>query len=61
MPKELELKLKKEASKKGFGDERSNAYVYGTLRKTGWVPSTQRKYKVSGKTKHGHEIERSAR
>lgn len=38
MPKALETKLKKEAKKKGFGKKRSNAYVYGTLRKTGWKP-----------------------
>lgn len=40
MPKVLELKLKREALKK-FGTTRSpraRAYVYGTLRKTGWVP-----------------------
>lgn len=38
MPKKLEQKLKKEARKK-FGtskSKRANAYVYGTLRKTGW-------------------------
>lgn len=40
MPKELELKLKKQALKK-FGCSkcpRANRYVYGTLRKTGWTP-----------------------
>ena len=42
MPKALERKLKAEASKKGFKGERANAYVYGTLRKTGWVPSKQK-------------------
>lgn len=42
MPKALEQKLKREASKKFPGDEeRRDAYVYGTLRKTGWTPSTQ--------------------
>jgi hypothetical protein len=41
----LERELKKEAKKKGLGEERSDAYVYGTLRKTGWVPSTQKKKK----------------
>jgi hypothetical protein len=39
----LESELKKEAKKKGLSEERSDAYVYGTLRKTGWVPSTQKK------------------
>ncbi len=42
MPKELEQKLKKQAKKKGFGKKRTAAYVYGTLRKTGWIPSTQK-------------------
>ena len=41
----LERELKKEAKKKGLGEERSDAYVYGTLRKTGWIPSTQKKKK----------------
>ena len=39
----LERELKKEAKKKGLGEKRSDAYVYGTLRKTGWIPSTQKK------------------
>jgi len=43
MPKALERKLKAEARKKGFKGERADAYVYGTLRKTGWKPSTQDK------------------
>ena len=47
MPKELELKLMKEAKSKGLSKERTNAYVYGTLRKTGWKPTGKRsdKYK----------------
>ncbi len=45
MPKALEEKLKKEAKKKGFGKKRTAVYVYGTLRKTGWKPSTQKKKK----------------
>ena len=43
MPKKLEMELRKEAKKKRLGEERTNAYVYGTLRKTGWIPSTQKK------------------
>lgn len=43
MPKKLELKLSAEADKKGFTGKRKNAYIYGTLRKTGWTPSTQKK------------------
>lgn len=33
MPKALESKLKREASKKHLTGERKNAYVYGTLAK----------------------------
>lgn len=45
MPKELEERLKKLAAKKGFKGERKDAYVYGTLRKTGWKPkATKRVY-----------------
>lgn len=39
MPKQLEQKLKKQAKKKGLSKKRAGAYVYGTLRKTGWKPS----------------------
>ena len=42
MPKVMERELKKEAKKKGLTGERLNAYVYGTMRKIGWTPSTQR-------------------
>ena len=38
MPKQLEQKLVKQANKKGLKGKRKNAYVYGTLRKTGWKP-----------------------
>lgn len=43
MPKKLESKLKREASKKGLKGERKDAYIYGTLRKTGWKPSQKKK------------------
>lgn len=39
MPKKLERKLKRQARKKGLKGRRADAYVYGTLRKTGWKPS----------------------
>lgn len=39
MPKELERKLRATTKKRGYGEERSDAYVYGTLRKTGWKPN----------------------
>jgi hypothetical protein len=38
MPKRLELALKRRAAAKGLTGKRKNAYVYGTLRKTGWKP-----------------------
>lgn len=40
MPKKLENLLKKEAKKDRLkpGSKRFNAYVYGTLRHTGWKP-----------------------
>ena len=43
MPVKMERALKKEAKKKGFGKERTDKYVYGAMRKTGWIPSTQKK------------------
>ena len=47
MPKALEAELKRRAKKKGFSKKRTGAYVYGTLRKTGWKPSTQKKSSIS--------------
>jgi hypothetical protein len=44
MPKVLERKLKSQARKR-FGSAmsaRARAYVYGTLRKTGWKPSREK-------------------
>jgi len=44
MPKKLERKLRKEAeSHKNWSEERKDAYVYGTLRKTGWKPKREKK------------------
>ena len=34
----MERKLKKEAKKEGLKGKRADAYVYGTMRKTGWTP-----------------------
>lgn len=39
MPKKMEQALKREAAKKGLTGKRKAAYVYGTMRKTGWKPS----------------------
>jgi hypothetical protein len=44
MPKALERRLKQEARKK-FGSttsERARAYIYGTMRDTGWMPRGER-------------------
>jgi len=43
MPKALENKLKAEAKKKFGSDhtERARAYIYGTLRDTGWKPKRE--------------------
>ena len=41
MPAKLERKLEREASKKGLSGERKDAYVYGTMRKTGWKPKRE--------------------
>ena len=45
MPKAEEEKLKKEANSKGLTGKKANAYVYGTLRKQGWVPQREEKKK----------------
>jgi hypothetical protein len=45
MPKKLEKQLIKEAKKKGLKGERLDAYVYGTLRKTGWTPKKKKSKK----------------
>jgi hypothetical protein len=43
MPKAMEAALKREAHKRGYGKERTGAYVYGTMRKTGWKPKGEHK------------------
>ena len=48
MPKKMEEALRREAAKRGYTGERADRYVYGTMRKTGWKPSTQKK-KAKGK------------
>jgi hypothetical protein len=45
MPKALEQKLIKQATAQGLEGEHKDAYVYGTLRKTGWVPEREKKKK----------------
>ena len=48
MPKALERKLKRRVARKDWSEKRKDAYVYGTMRKTGWVP---RKKAVNGVVK----------
>tara|TARA_Y100000593_G_C4053156_1_gene210698 strand:+ start:122 stop:247 length:126 start_codon:yes stop_codon:yes gene_type:complete len=38
MPKAMEKSLKSQARKKGLNKKKTNAYVYGTMRKAGWKP-----------------------
>lgn len=47
MPAAMERELWAEVNRlhPNWSDERKRAYVYGTLRKTGWKPSTQKKKK----------------
>lgn len=44
MPVALERKLRRQVNRlhPQWSKKRKNAYVFGTLRKTGWVPSHQR-------------------
>ena len=48
MPKALETTLKKEATKKGFTGKHADAYVYGTMRKTGWTPNHSKGFGGAG-------------
>lgn len=43
MPKALHRKLARQATKKGLKGKRRNKYIYGTMRRTGWTPSHQKK------------------
>ena len=51
MPVELERKARARARKLGLKGKRFDAYVYGTLRKTGWKPSHQRSNKEIARPK----------
>jgi hypothetical protein len=42
MPKELEAALMRVAKKKGLTGKRLNAFLYGTMRKTGWKPKKEK-------------------
>ena len=46
MPARMERELRKEANKhKDWSEERKDRFIYGTMRKQGWTPSTQKKRK----------------
>ena len=53
MPKKLEQALKREAARKGMRGAEADAYVYGTMRKTGWTPSTQKKPSAPRRSNRG--------
>ena len=42
MPEKMERALKAKARRKGYTGTRADAFVYGTLRKTGWEPKRER-------------------
>ena len=52
MPKKMEASLKRTASKRGYGKERTNTYVYGSMRKTGWKPNHNADGAWSGQIDH---------
>jgi len=56
MPKKLERKLRAQARKKGFGEERTERYVYGGMRNIGWVPSHQKKHRKNIKGMSEHDV-----
>ena len=38
MPAQLERRLRRQAQRKGLSGKRADAYVFGTLRRSGWKP-----------------------
>ena len=51
MPIRLERRLKRRARALHLGKQRTNAYIYGTLRRMGWRPTRQKQ--------HGHRRNRN--
>lgn len=45
MPKEMEKKLRQEVAKRRLKGKNKDAYIYGTMRKTGWKPSKNKSSK----------------
>jgi len=58
MPKELEDKLKKQASKQGLSGDKADAYIYGTMRKTGWKPKREQHGSLSDIDFHENAAQR---
>ena len=42
MPEKLEKDLRQAALKRGLVGQRKDAYIYGTMRRTGWRPQRER-------------------
>jgi hypothetical protein len=42
MPKKMERALRKQAKKMGLLGERKDAFIYGTMRKSGWKPKRKK-------------------
>lgn len=42
MPEKMERELKAEAKKKGLKGKDVDAYIYGTMRKSGWKPDREK-------------------
>lgn len=51
MPQAMEQALRREALKRRLIGKRKDSFIYGTMRKSGWVPSTQ-KQGSNGLNKH---------
>lgn len=43
MPKAMERALKSAAKKRGLKGKQKDAYIYGTMRASGWKPKRERK------------------
>lgn len=56
MPKAMERRLKAKAASKGLKGERADAYVYGTMRKTGWKPKREIQH-IGGMSEHAVNTE----
>jgi len=54
MPKEMERKLKAIAAARGYSGKRAGAFIYGTMRKTGWKPSRETVANAAGRLVRKH-------